>query len=223
MLLDHMGYILFPKCQFLRIIGRIAFPIFAFMIAEGCYYTRNKARYFLGIFSLALLCQIVYFAFAGSLDMGILVTFSMSILVIYTLQNVKETLCMPHSSYKKKALAIGLFVSLIALVYLINIYVSIDYGFWGVATAVLASVFRKTKKYFSAFLEKADRLYIHVLMMAIGLLFVSANLRGVQFYSFLSLPLILLYSGERGRGNMKSFFYIFYPAHLAVLYLISSI
>ena len=46
MTVDHIGVIFFPSSNILRIIGRIAFPIFAFMIAEGCKYTKNKFRYF---------------------------------------------------------------------------------------------------------------------------------------------------------------------------------
>ena len=42
MLIDHIGAYLLPQVRILRIIGRIAFPIFAFMIAEGCRYTKNK-------------------------------------------------------------------------------------------------------------------------------------------------------------------------------------
>ena len=44
MLLDHAGILLFPQIRMLRIIGRLAYPIFAFMIAEGCRYTKNKAK-----------------------------------------------------------------------------------------------------------------------------------------------------------------------------------
>jgi hypothetical protein len=44
MLADHVGLMFFPEAELLRIIGRLAFPIFAFMIAEGCKYTRNKLR-----------------------------------------------------------------------------------------------------------------------------------------------------------------------------------
>ena len=47
MLLDHVGILLFPQIRLLRILGRLAYPIFAFMIAEGCRYTKNKLRYFL--------------------------------------------------------------------------------------------------------------------------------------------------------------------------------
>ena len=51
MLVDHIGLILFPKIFVLRAIGRLAFPLFAYMIAEGCRYTRHKARYLLLIFA----------------------------------------------------------------------------------------------------------------------------------------------------------------------------
>ena len=53
MLSDHIGKVLLPQYQILQIIGRLAFPIFAFMIAEGCFYTKNKVRYFLTVFLLA--------------------------------------------------------------------------------------------------------------------------------------------------------------------------
>ena len=45
MVCDHAGLMLFPQVPILRVIGRLAYPIFAFMIAEGCRYTRNKKRY----------------------------------------------------------------------------------------------------------------------------------------------------------------------------------
>ena len=44
MTIDHIGVMLFPRVLVLRIIGRLALPIFAFMIAEGCKYTRNKKK-----------------------------------------------------------------------------------------------------------------------------------------------------------------------------------
>ena len=59
MTIDHIGVVLFPRVLILRIIGRLALPIFAYMIAEGCKYTRNKKKYFGMIFILATLCQIV--------------------------------------------------------------------------------------------------------------------------------------------------------------------
>ncbi len=60
MLIDHVGMILFPSIRLFRIIGRISFPIFSFMIYEGCKYTRNKKRYLLQIFIIGIFTTAVY-------------------------------------------------------------------------------------------------------------------------------------------------------------------
>ena len=59
---DHIGFLLFPNLVFLRYIGRIALPIFAYFIAEGCLKTRSKFRYFMQVFIMAIICQIFYTA-----------------------------------------------------------------------------------------------------------------------------------------------------------------
>ena len=98
MLIDHIGVIFFPQIKIFRILGRIALPIFSFMIAEGARYTRNKLRYFLTVFSLATACQIVYFLYDGDTYMSILVTFSISIVTIYAMQFFKENLFSKNAS-----------------------------------------------------------------------------------------------------------------------------
>lgn len=205
MVADHVGYLFFPTVTALRIIGRLAFPIFAYMIAEGCGYTRNKVKYFLHVFVLAVICQTVYFVAARDTHMNILVTFSLSILLIYAMDGIKAA-----DSVAKRIGSVVVLAASVAAVYLLARYVSVDYGFWGVMTPVLASVFR----------GKTDKRYVSVGMLGAGLLLVSGYLGGVQIYSLFALPLLLLYSGKRGRWKMKYFFYIFYPGHLALLYLI---
>ena len=56
MTIDHVGVLLLPHVIVLRILGRLALPIFAYMIAEGCRYTRNRLRYFGSVFALGVLC-----------------------------------------------------------------------------------------------------------------------------------------------------------------------
>ena len=65
MAIDHVGVRLFPHLIILRIIGRLAFPMFAFFIAEGCRYTRNKLRHFLMIFAVGVAYCIFYFIYTA--------------------------------------------------------------------------------------------------------------------------------------------------------------
>ena len=103
MLIDHIGVRIFPEAIILRIIGRMSFPIFAFMIAEGCRYTKNKLRYFLSVFLLGAACQIVYYLYDESLDMCILITFSLSILIIYAMRTSKTQFFVPRVHRLKKS------------------------------------------------------------------------------------------------------------------------
>ena len=60
MLVDHIGCVLFPKVTAFRIIGRLAFPIFAFLIAEGMVHTSNWKKYFLRLFIFAIISEIPF-------------------------------------------------------------------------------------------------------------------------------------------------------------------
>ena len=79
MLLDHTGMILFPGELWLRILGRIGLPLYALCIAEGFRHTRSRGKYFLRIFILGVLCQIVYDFVSKETYLGILITFSLSL------------------------------------------------------------------------------------------------------------------------------------------------
>ena len=214
MTVDHIGVVFFPGVMWLRIIGRLAFPIFAFMIAEGCKYTRSRVRYFFMIFTLAAVCQAVYWFAAGDTYLSVLVTFSLAILVIYALQFFKESLAQGRI-FRTVAAGI-LLAAAVAVVWQLNRILEIDYGFWGCMLPVFASLCRHRrgapgKKFLP------DRNPVHVACLSLGLLCLYQSLGGVQIWSVLSIPLLLYYSGRRGKGNLKYFFYIFYPAHLAIL------
>lgn len=199
MFIDHMGILLFPEVRFFRILGRIAFPIYAFMIAEGCKYTKNRGKYFAHLAVLAAVCQIVYFVFDGSTFMCVLVTFSLSILTTYALDRLKTAPDIWNAL---------IFAGTVAGVYALNRVLTIDYGFWGCMLPVFASVFHGTKY---------DDNRIHALMLGLGLIPLIAGMSSIQIYALLALPLLLCYSGQRGKLKMKYFFYIFYPLHLVLL------
>ena len=210
MVIDHVGYMFFENCMWLRIIGRLSFPIFAFMIAEGCKYTSNKLKYFLSVFVVALVCQVGVFVFDGSTKIYSLMSLAISIPIIYLLQLFKKSL---FNKDKSKYVYGILFILSIVTLYFLNKIIEIDYGFFGTILVVLTSLFKREK-------GKEDNLYLDLILMGIGLILLAKFTFVDQYYALLSLPILGLYSGKRGKLNMKWFFYLFYPLHFVVLELI---
>lgn len=204
MLIDHAGLMFFPQYPIFRILGRFAFPIFAFMIAEGCHYTKNRLRYFLSVFLLGAICQTVYYIFAHDTYLNILLTFSCSIPIIYLLQEWKT---------RKNPAFMVLFAVAVAFAFILNRHVTIDYGFWGIMAPVFSALCYPPRG------QKPGEghHWLSVGSFAIGLFLLAWQSGGVQYYSLLTLPLLLLYSGQRGKGNFKYAFYLFYPLHLVLL------
>lgn len=201
---DHIGVQLFPEITLLRIIGRLALPIFAYMIAEGCRYTRSKRQYLLTIAAVALVCQLVYFFVMDSLYQCILVTFSLSIALIFTLDAAFRQPVPRNFMIAALAFLSAWFVCNVLPVLLPGFYV--DYGFWGVLLPVLVWLGRSQ--------------WQSLLLCGGGLVFLSLG-NPLQWYCLLALPLLALYNGTRGKGKLKYLFYIYYPAHLVVIYLMS--
>jgi hypothetical protein len=197
MLLDHFGVIFYPHVKLFRIVGRLAMPIFAYMIAEGCRYTKNKLRYFLGVFLLGVLCQAVYMVAGGGWYLCMPLSFSLSILLIYAMQGTFRGSWM---------WACVLFIGAV-LVYGLTELVHLDYGFWGCMLAVFAAIPMQ---------RQLDRRW-SVLAMAIPMIPLAVYLGSLQWWSYLAMPVLMLYSGKRGKLSMKYFFYIFYPLHLVLL------
>lgn len=196
---DHVGLQLFPNVLLLRIIGRLALPIYAYMIAEGCRYTRNRKKYLLRIALLAAVCQVVYFVAMGSLYQCILVTFSLSICLIYALDNLQVRPGLPA-----RLLAWGTFLGALFLCEGMPLLVpgfEIDYGFFGVVLPVLIYVGKPS----------------HHFLLA-GLILLSLRTGGIQWWSLAAIPLLGQYNEQRGKYNIGKLFYFYYPAHLVVIY-----
>lgn len=221
MVIDHIGFLLFPTRAFywLRIIGRLSLPLFAFTIAEGCRYTKNKALHFALLAGLALIVQVAYYLFDGSTYMCILVTFTFSTICIYALQFFKQTL-FSNKKAVWKILSIFPFIGAVILTYIANQFMEMDYGFWGCMLPVFASLLDFHRIPAPTILKNTDTLPLRILCFTIGLILLSLYppaLKDIQFYSLLALPILLLYNGEKGKWKTKYFFYLFYPLHLVLL------
>lgn len=216
MTVDHVGLMLFPKDIMFRIIGRLSFPIFAFMISEGAKYTKDKLRYFLTMASFALVFQVVFYYFSGgSTEMCIFVTFSLSLPIIFSLQFFKQALFI--NDKKEAIMWLWLCGLMTVLTYLLTKVVSVDYGFLGIMCPVFANILNTKDTQAPAVIKKLDVLPLRVLTFALCLFVLSAKYEGIQYYSLLALPILLLYSEKKGKFNMKYFFYLFYPIHLVII------
>ena len=204
MTVDHIGLALFPQQVLFRIIGRVSFPIFAFMIVEGCVHTKSIRRYWGTLSAVAALCQIVNFAVLGSLYQCILVTFSMSVALIFLLKIAKEKKTAMAWAAVACGIALAFFITEVLPGLLAHTDFSVDYGFLGV---MLPPVVYCGK-------GKVQKLGYELAM----LLALSVCLDKIQLWALLSLPLLALYNGQLGKRNMKYFFYIYYPVHLALIY-----
>lgn len=200
MFIDHFGILICPDITLFRIIGRISFPIYAYLISEGCKYTKNRKRYFFQVFVLGLICSIVFIFVERYIYFCILITFSISILMIYLVDYVKK-------SFKSRWIL--LILALLGLFFLCK-YIEIDYGFFGALVPVITYLIDKKSIKFMLF-----SLSLIALILAID--------NSTQIYCLLSLPFILLYNGERGKLNLKRFFYLFYPCHFVVIYALNMI
>lgn len=202
MTIDHIGATFFPNVQLLRIIGRLAFPIFSYGIAEGCRFTHDRVRYLGGVLGCGLLCVIAFLPVGGFYGNALL-TMSMSIVLLYTVQAWENS---------GKCRFLALTAVLAGAFYLLCRVFPIDYGFAGVLLPLYAEIGRLLGLRFRLPEKTCERAGF-----ALGLLALSAVTGGVQPWCLLALVPIGLLGSERGKRRMKNFFYIYYPAHLAVI------
>lgn len=208
MLIDHVGAVLLPQSIILRCIGRIAFPIYCFLLAEGVHYTRNPRKYALRLGAGVLLSEIPF-------DLAIFGAFT------FRYQSVMLTLFLAFCM----ALCLKRFAdrvwrgALILPFAFAAEWLMTDYGGMGV---VLVALFVLTK-------ELPKRGVVQFLGMAlIFWLMDSVRIRvfgipvPLEMFALLAIIPIGLYNGTKSNKSrwVQTGFYLFYPIHLAILYLI---
>lgn len=225
MLIDHLGARVFPEYEVMRIIGRLAFPLFAYCVAVGCVYTRNIGMYALRMGVLAVLVQPLYVTAMGHqammafdwahyfyrLDLivkhyylvrpNILFSLFLGILLLWSIRD-------------KKYIATGLILALIWYM-----QGSLDYGLKGIILILLFYVF--CDRPLTSFI------WVAAFMVWWGVPALQTRFNpslsmqvSLQFYALMALPLIYL-PFKTGIRVPKLFFYAFYPAHLALIYLLT--
>jgi len=193
MVIDHIGYVLFPEVIILRIIGRLAFPIFTYILTEGFFYTRDVKKYMMRLGIFALVSEVPF----DLATTGKVLEFNHQN-VFFTLFLGVLMMCLV-SKTKNIVIQYGIVAFLILVCRLLHT----DYSTTGLLIIFIFYIFRERK------IEK---------LLIVGLIFVALSGR-VQLYALFALPLIAMHSGEQG-PKMKTFFYLFYPVHLLILYIV---
>lgn len=209
MTIDHVGLMLLPDYEWMRIVGRIAFPIFAFMIAEGCRYTRSRLRYLLQIALMGISMQIVFFVATRSLYQSVFISFTLAIILIYVIDKAKKEQQIKYWIYVGLSVFTITFLCLGLPNVLYKTDYDIDYNIVGVLIPVTC-YFAKSKKF-------------RMLVFALDLIALSVFYGGVQWFCLLAIPLIGMYNYQKGRFELKNFFYFYYPTHLSVIFAIEII
>ena len=211
MLCDHLQLTLLPDLPILRCVGRLAFPLFAFMAVEGYLHTRSLKKYLLRLLMLAVISEIPFdLLVSGSvfdpMHQNVIWTIILGLCCIRAFENISADL-------KKILSAVVIIASLAAA-----IIASVDYSSAGVLTLLA----------FYAFRGNTVRCR---LMQLLSLAFINLVLLGGIEFAFpyqalavLSLPIIWLYDGSQGphNGFIKAANYLFYPAHMLILALFSA-
>jgi hypothetical protein len=225
MLLDHIGVVIVMNCvenatganksalldlyEMLRMVGRLTFPIYCFLLVEGSFYTRNSKRYGMRLLIVALLSEIPYdLVLYGEINwqrQNVMVTLLLGFLMLETMKKYPEI--------PKKALVILPFLMLADLV-------DADYEIKGILTIALFALTRDLpRKGMWQFLGLWCIFSPNHLMVLNWLTKFSVT---TQELAVFSLVPIALYDGRKllKSGIVQWVFYLFYPVHLMVLYLI---
>jgi len=215
MTIDHIGAFLLPDIFILRVIGRVAFLLFAWLIANGAIHTRNINNYLKRLFLLALISQVPFMLLfrqlvPGSWELNILFTLSLGLLAIIVI---------------KKEVNVFLKAIIIALIALVAEILcgGFSYGAYGVFTIIIFYIFNKNHKL--AFLLQAISVFLFFIFPAILRepsvlhLIESPHMSFIQPLGLLAFVLIYFYKNKKEQIKYKKIFYAFYPAHLFLIYL----
>lgn len=178
----------------LRKIGRLAFPIFCFLVAEGFFYTKNPIKYAAKLGVFALISEIPFnLMLSGNIfypnKQNVYVTLFLGVVLLFILT---------RGSNKIIQLLFSVLIILIAG------YARIDYGIRGVLLIVLLFILRDKKNH----------------QIVCSFPFLSGG-----YAAWCGIFLTLLYNNKRGfikSPLLKYAFYVFYPAHIVILFLIKN-
>lgn len=209
MFCDHFGDFYFKSTTILNYIGRFAFTIFAFQIAQGYIHTHNIKKYITRLFIFACASQIPFMIFYYN----IFDTY-FAINVIFTLLFGLLTILVYDKYNKILGIIAGIILGVIAQL------CHFDYGFYGVFIVFAFYILRNHKAYMSLIfiISVIIKYYTNTIKyhLPFSYLFLGSKYSILMYSTCLSIIPILFYNGQKGK-DAKYLFYIFYPIHMLIL------
>ena len=216
MTIDHIAFFLIdPNTIYyfsMRMIGRLAFPIFAFLIAEGFHHTHSVFKYLKRLLILGVVFELMILSIYQFYDvnlsiipflqknmgrMNIMFSLALGLIGLYVLY---------HKNMKLRFLIIP--VALLSVL--------LPYGYYGFGLIMIFGLIKDNQVRMSAFVS------LTLIYTSLPQIFTDVPLIGGSFwqaFGVLALPLIFMYKGVKGK-DLKWLFYVYYPLHVFVLFMI---
>ena len=202
MVIDHCAYFLMDNnstlYEAMRCVGRIAFPVFAFLIAEGFAYTHNRKRYFTRLLVFAVISEVSWYLLNGADGThNVMFTLALGVVALAVLEKLKEN-----------SVLCG--IAILSIAYLAT-WSGVDYEWRGILMILVFNLLRNQKDNLPfPYGRMMQLLCAFPLMMHYG-----------SIGALLACMTIFLYDGARGfiKGNVAKYgFYAFYPVHLLLIW-----
>lgn len=230
MFIDHIGVLLKPIISYniyriFRCIGRIAFPLFCFMLVEGFRYSKDRFKYLRNLFIFALISEIPSDLFFRSLytmndELSIFSTLFIGLLSIILIDRIQKKCVKQNESIISTILITFIVIGSLFLGDLIKV----EYGWTGILLILMIYIFQNNfvlarKKINNERMLRNIFICISIVIWAI--LYDLYYGRVIELYAIISGVMVLFYNGERGSYKISKWvFYAFYPLHLIILILL---
>ena len=227
MTVDHVGLLVFPHVEILRIIGRLAYPLFAFLVAYGCIKTRNLSGYFLRLIAFAVWLEIAWVVLpVGEVrNHNIFFTLAFGVLAVWTVNALWKN-APAKEGFVDRMFLLAISVLLAGFVALTAGLLQVDFGVAGVA--LIAMFYASLKAQGCVKNRRMIWLSLHFIGPVMALAVFNGLLHGffdwpVQWWSMLAAVILWTFVDKRLRVNWaeKYFFYVYYPLHFLILLWIS--
>ncbi len=204
MIIDHVGFVFFPEMIIFQIIGRLSFPLYAYLIALGYSRTKNSIIYFFRVLVLAIVSQWFFNYLISPIKLNVCFTLSFSII----------SLIVFESNRINKVLKLFLYILILFLALLLGC----EYGSYGILLVLLFHLYIRNQH------DKTYKIYAItsiILLIIVSMFVFSFSI--IHLYSILSLPIILLTPKNIQKikvNSIKHINYLVYPLHLLIMFLI---